>query len=92
MKNIILKGKCNKGLYPLPANPVKQACGAARVPLSRWHSRLGHPAPTIVKQIVSSNSLSSLGESSSKSVCDACQQAKSHLSPYSRSSGGTCVL
>jgi histone deacetylase 1/2 len=85
-KNTILRGKCHNGLYPLPSFPIKQACGAAKIPLSRWHCRLGHPSSTTVKQVVSRNNLSCLDESSSESVCNACQQAKSHQLPYSRSS------
>jgi hypothetical protein len=71
-KNTILRGRCHNGLYPLPSNPMKQACGATRTPLSRWHCRLGHPSFDIVKQVVSSNNLSCLHESSSGSVCNAC--------------------
>jgi hypothetical protein len=71
-KNIILRGRCHNGLYPLPSYPIKQACGAGRIPLSQWHCRLGHPSSAIVRQVISSNNLSCLDESSSRSVCDAC--------------------
>ena len=54
--------------------------------MSRWHSRLGHPSSSIVKQVISSHNLPVLDESSSESVCDACQQAKSHQLPYAKSS------
>jgi histone deacetylase 1/2 len=46
---------------------------------------LGHPSSVIVKQVINRNKLPCLGEASSTSVCDACQQAKSHQLPYSRS-------
>jgi hypothetical protein len=86
-KSIILEGRCHKGLYPLPVHSIKQACGASRAPLSRWHSRLGHPLSVIVNQVISKNNPPVLDQSSSsESVCDACQQAKSHQLPYSRSS------
>jgi len=52
----------------------------------RWHNRLGHPASAVVKQVISNNNLPVLDQSISESVCDACQQAKSHQLPYSRSS------
>lgn len=87
-KNTLLRGNCRKGLYPLPASmipTIKQAHGVTKLPLSRWHSRLGHPSSFIVKQVVSRNNLPCLDMSSSESVCNACQQAKSHQLPYSRS-------
>jgi histone deacetylase 1/2 len=46
--------------------------------MSRWHNPLGHPFIPIVTKVVDSNNLSCSPESSKKSVCDACQQAKSH--------------
>jgi hypothetical protein len=36
--------------------------------------------------VISKNNLPSFNESSLEVVCDACQQAKSHQLPYSRSS------
>ena len=59
---------------------------ATKLPESRWHSRLGHPSSSIVKQVINSNNLPCLGESSSETVCDACQQGKSHQLPYPVSS------
>jgi hypothetical protein len=85
-KNTILKGRCHKGLYPLPPAPIKQAFGVDKPSLARWHSRLGHPSFPIVTRVVNSNSLPCLAESNKQSVCDACQQAKSHQLPYPRSS------
>ena len=54
--------------------------------MSLWHSRLGHPSSTIVSRVVTDNNLPCASESNNISVCDACQQAKSHQLPYSRSS------
>ncbi|WVZ90565.1 hypothetical protein U9M48_036856 [Paspalum notatum var. saurae] len=86
-KNIILRGRCHRGLYPLPStHPIKQAFGAVKPSLSRWHSRLGHPSSSIVARIVSNNNLPFSVESNRESVCDACQKAKSHQLPYHRSS------
>jgi len=48
-------------------------------------SRLGHPSFPIVTRIVNSNSLRCSSESNKESVCDACQKAKSHQLPYSKS-------
>jgi len=57
--------------------------------MSRWHNRLGHPSIPIVTRVIDSNNLSCSPESNKKSVCDACQQAKSHQLPYSRSVSST---
>jgi hypothetical protein len=81
-KSTILRGRCEKGLY----QSIKQACCFTRVSLSRWHSRLGHPASVVVKHVISSYNLLVLDQPISESMCDACQQAKSHQLPYSRSS------
>jgi hypothetical protein len=84
MKNVILEGECRYGLYPFPAPFNKKTYIATKVPSSRWHSRLGHPSSTIMKQVISRNKLPLLGEASCSSVCDACQQAKCHQLPYTR--------
>uniref|UniRef100_A0A0A9A915 GAG-pre-integrase domain-containing protein n=1 Tax=Arundo donax TaxID=35708 RepID=A0A0A9A915_ARUDO len=52
---------------------------------SRWRSQLGQPSSFILKQVVSRNNLPCLDESIEESVCDACQQAKSHQLPYPKS-------
>ena len=84
-KKVILEGQCRHGLYPFPAPSNKKAYITTKVPFSRWHSRLGHPSSAIVKQVISRNKLPLLGEASCSLVCDACQQAKSHQLPYTRS-------
>lgn len=85
-KNILLKGRCHKGLYPIPAtSTIKNALGAVKPSMSRWHNRLGHPSSFIVRQVVSKNKLPCLGPSTDESVCDACQKAKAHQFPYPRS-------
>ena len=86
MNKTILKGRCRQGLYPIPAIRIKQAHGATKVSISKWHNHLGHPSSSVMKHIISSNSFHVLDESPNESVCDACQQAKSHQLPYSRSS------
>jgi hypothetical protein len=84
-KTVLLKGRCIGGLYPLPLNEIKQACSAARCPISIWHSRLGHASNRAVEQIIRMHNLVSLQKSMNNSICDACKQAKSHLLPYSNS-------
>ena len=83
-RRIILRGRCVGGLYPLISSSsswsYKQANIVTKPSSSRWHSRLGHPSSVIVKYILSKNKLSY--EPSVESVCDPCQQAKSHQLPY----------
>jgi hypothetical protein len=72
-KNTLLEGPCNRGLYPLPPTPAyKQVFGVNKVPLDRWHSRLGHPSIPIVQKIVSSHELPCSFDSNKDVVCDAC--------------------
>lgn len=85
-KSTLLKGRCHKGLYPLPSVTSKQAFGVTNPSFERWHSRLGHPAAPIVQRVISSFNLPCRVESNKESVCSACQQAKSHQLPYSKSS------
>jgi hypothetical protein len=65
---------------------LQQAYSAAKLSLSQLHSHLGLPSYSTVSQIVSNNKLAITRESSSLSVCDACQQGKSHQLPYPNSS------
>ena len=85
MRRVLLRGKCVGGLYPLissssPSN--KQAFVAVKPSSAKWHSRLGHPSSAIVKFILSKNKLPHSHDYSIESVCDPCQQAKSHQLPY----------
>ena len=64
---------------------IKQAYGAARPSREQWHSRLGHPSSPIVEKVINSFDLPCSVDSNKQSVCDACQMAKSHQLPYSRS-------
>jgi histone deacetylase 1/2 len=51
-----------------------------------WHRRLGHPSLQVVQHVLRSHELPSLHESNKiESVCDACQQGKSHQLPFSLS-------
>ena len=51
-KRPLLKGRCHKGLYPLPLTSSKQAYGATRPSIEKWHSRLGHPSVPIVEKVI----------------------------------------
>jgi hypothetical protein len=85
MKKTLLEGKCRGGLYPLPESRC-EAHSVIKPSMARWHSRLGHSAFPIVHRVISSNNLPCAREDRQQSVCDACQQAKSHQLPYSKSS------
>jgi histone deacetylase 1/2 len=85
-KNILLRGPCRRGLYPLTSTPsVKQAFGVNKPSLDRWHSRLGHPAMPIVERVIKNFNLPFSHESIKHSICDACQRAKSRQLPYAKS-------
>ena len=56
-KKVLLRGRCEGGLYPLKSFPNKQAHGVTKISSSRWHSRLGHPSTTIVHQVLNKNKL-----------------------------------
>jgi histone deacetylase 1/2 len=84
-KKTFLKGRSHRRLYPLPKPSLKQACSMTKLSFHRWHSRLGHPSPSVVKQVVNKNNLPCL-DSSDELVCNACQQAKSHQLPFPVSS------
>jgi hypothetical protein len=84
-KNILLKGRCVGSVYPLPIHTIKQVCHAARSSINTWHNHLAHASARVVKQVVSSNNILCSNEYMKQYVCDACQQAKSHQLPFSRS-------
>ena len=85
-KSTILKGACYKGMYPLPpASSEKQAFGVNKPSLDRWHNRLGHPAAPIVQRVIRDFNLPFVQELNKHSVCDSCQQGKSHQLPYPKS-------
>jgi hypothetical protein len=64
---------------------IKQVFSSNKIPQSRWHSRLGHPSSSIVRLVLSKNSLPYVNDVPLDRVCDAYQQAKSHQLPYSKS-------
>jgi hypothetical protein len=90
-RRTLLKGPSQGGLYPLPCTTsssvhVKQVFSSNKTPQSRWHSHLGHPSTSIVRLVLSKNSLPFVNDVSLDQVCDACQQAKSHQLSYPKSS------
>jgi hypothetical protein len=81
-KRTLFEGRCRNDLYPISSAHLKEALGATRSSPDLWHYCPGHLSFEIVKNVVSSNNLPFLVESNKGSVCDACQQAKSHQLPY----------
>jgi hypothetical protein len=86
-RKILHKGRCVGGLYPLISSMVaspqeKHAFLASKPSQAKWHSRLGHPSFRVVMNIISKNKLPFIRDTSLESVCDPCQQAKSHQLPY----------
>jgi hypothetical protein len=91
LRRILLRGRSEGGLYPLPRNTsstvhVKQVFSSNKTPQSRWHSHLGHPSSSIVRFVLSKNSLPFVSDVPLDHVCDTCQQTKSHQLPYPKSS------
>jgi histone deacetylase 1/2 len=83
-REILLRGRCRGGLYSIHVPIIKQALSAIRGSKDKWHCRLGHPALQVVQHILHKHELP-FESSSNKSVCDACQQGKSHQLPFSLS-------
>jgi histone deacetylase 1/2 len=85
-KEPILRGCCRGGLYEIKAPVIKQALSSVKVSHDLWHSHLGHPALQVIHHFLHSHDLPSIIESNKhQSVCDACQQGKSHQLPFSLS-------
>jgi hypothetical protein len=81
----LLKGRCRNGLYPLPMKSLKLAFGVSKTSFERWHSCLGHPSVPIIKKVISNFNLPYSSDSNKSLACDACQKAKSHQLPHSKS-------
>jgi hypothetical protein len=83
-RSTLLKGSCQKGMYPLPSTPAssKQALGVNKVPLERWHHRLGHPSFRIVERVLRDHKLPCSFDSNKDVVCDVCQRDTSRQLPY----------
>jgi histone deacetylase 1/2 len=98
-KTTLHQGRCEGGLYPLGLKQgsmswSKHVFGVSKPSTSRWHSRLGHPAFPIVARVIRDNKLPFpfVDDSSSESVCDSCQRAKSHQLLYFASNKATTAL
>jgi hypothetical protein len=86
-RKILLQGQSKGGLYPLPCSSTTsfrggQVLSTIKISASRLHACLGHPSSSIVKLVLSKNSLPVISNSSPESICDACQQGKCHQLLY----------
>jgi hypothetical protein len=60
IRNLLLEGRCESGLYPLkPADiaTIKQAFLSFSASPSQWHARFDHPSTQGVKSILHTNKL-----------------------------------
>jgi hypothetical protein len=92
MRDVLHRGRLRHSLYVLdapPALPVShapQAFSGVRVSSTYWHARLGHPAAPIVRHVLQRHELPVVSNKFAKTICDACQQGKSHQLPFFESS------
>jgi hypothetical protein len=84
-RDILLRGRDHHGLYVLDAPAAPQAFTGVRAAPSQWHARLGHPATPVVRHVLRRHDLPFVSNKTASSVCDACQQGKSHQLPFSES-------
>ncbi|CAL9016186.1 unnamed protein product [Prunus brigantina] len=88
-KTILLKGRSNNGLYPIPS-VVSSYCPSKKVALlgqhvksSIWHHRLGHPTNEVVQSMLKASGLQCASDSpNSNPLCSACLQGKMHRLPF----------
>jgi hypothetical protein len=70
LRNVLLKGPCQGGLYPLPSSSFKKfgfgvnklACGIVNPFVDRWHSHLGHLSIPIVQRVIRTFNLPCLAQ------------------------------
>jgi hypothetical protein len=61
------------------------AFGAVKPSTTVWHHRLGHASLPIVHRVLDRHQLPFVQEPNKHTICDACQQGKSHQLPYPKS-------
>jgi len=87
---ILFQGNIKDGVYEWPAfkpqSPPLLAFSTTKTTCTTWHSRLGHPAFSILKHILTSSHLESSSSITSNFSCNACLCNKSHKLPFSISS------
>ena len=69
MRDVLLRGHFNHGLYSLDAPSGFSAFSSVRVKPSQWHSRLGHPATPVVRHVLRRHQLPVESSNKDESVC-----------------------
>ena len=93
MMRTLLRGDCQKWLYPVHASPIKARLWSQQtIFLKDGIIRIGHPGAFITQIIIRNFNLPCIIEYNNTSVCDAYQQAKSHQLSYSKSTIISIVL
>ena len=93
-----LQGTPKDGMYQWPSrnhakSPSLSYASAIRTTLSDWHSRLGHPAFSILQTMVSSYDLPISSKALLNKPCTACSINKMHKLPFATSTlVSTCPL
>ncbi|MBT1570040.1 GAG-pre-integrase domain-containing protein, partial [Klebsiella pneumoniae] len=57
-----------------------------KAPVNQWHHRLGHPSSSILRHLISSQTLPLSSSVVSTSTCNSCYCNKTHKLPFSFSS------
>jgi hypothetical protein len=95
MRKVLLQGRCRGGLYPwlsLESSSLNYVFLATKPSVIRWHDRLDHPSMRVLYRIVRENSLPCTSlEYNKESVCDACQQGKTHQLTFPKSTSVSMV-
>ena len=80
-RKTFFRGRCENGLYPFPSgsgrfNSSISALVGVRCSVQKWHARLGHPANSIIKFLIS-NKMVPIHGTSNVSFCESCPLGKS---------------
>jgi len=79
---LLLQSPSKGGLYPCPSFSSPKSASVAllgeRVSIHQWHNRLGHPAPPLVRRILSKHHLPVMPHKPFVQLCPACQHGKLH--------------
>ena len=85
----LIQGKTKDELYEWPASTSTLssffASNSPKTTLTDWHYRLGHPSSSILKSVVSNNSLPCIQSIPLSSLCPDCAINKTHKLPFSQS-------
>ncbi|KAM2815129.1 hypothetical protein PS2_041868 [Malus domestica] len=86
---MLLQGRSKNGFYPFSSSSVVNngvsAFVGVRVSDAIWHSRLGHPAISVLRSLISQNKLPLTGNAT-YDFCSSCPLGKSYKLPFNLSS------